>query len=87
MFEDFSCRHIYKENNREVDPTSKEGLHLAMGQWKIREHRDGNTQEYFHIPFIDWHPFLFMLQHKILLQLVYSVIHVYIIQPYGFALK
>ena len=53
MFDDFSCRHIYRENKGEADSASKEGLQLAMGQWKIKEHRDGNIQEYFHRPFIE----------------------------------
>ena len=53
MLADFSCRHIYRENNREADSTSKASLHLAMGKWKIKEHKDGNIHEYYHRPFIE----------------------------------
>ena len=52
-FESFSCRHIYRENNRMADLASKEGLNLVLGQWRIAETRDGNTQEFYHRPFID----------------------------------
>jgi len=49
----FSCRHVYRENNQEADLASKAGLNLALGIWKVAETRDGNTQEYYHRPFID----------------------------------
>jgi len=51
--DNFACRHVYRENNMEADRASKEGLHLAMGVWKITEFNNGNTQEYYHRPFID----------------------------------
>jgi len=52
-FETFSCRHVFRENNRIADLASKEGLSMVLGQWKIAETRDGTTQEYYHRPFID----------------------------------
>ena len=53
-FDAYSYWHVYRENNREADKASKEGLQLAMGQWKIKEHMDGFIQEYFHRPFMEW---------------------------------
>ena len=52
-FDSFSCRHVYRENNQKVDQASKEGLQMAMGTWKVKEFREGMTQEYYHRPFID----------------------------------
>ena len=52
-FDSFSCRHVYKEINREADKASKEGLRLTMGQWKISELVDGVLYEYYHRPFIE----------------------------------
>jgi len=49
----FSCRHVYRENNRVADLASKEGLNLVLGSWKITETREGTAQEYYHRPFID----------------------------------
>ena len=36
-FDSFSCRHVYREVNREADKASKEGLRLTKGQWKVFE--------------------------------------------------
>ena len=52
-FDAYSCRHIYWENNREAKKASKEGLQLAMGQWKMKEHRGDTIWEYYHRPFIE----------------------------------
>ena len=52
-YDTFSCRHVYREINREADKASKEGLQLTMGQWKIRELLDGTIHEYYHRPFIE----------------------------------
>ena len=52
-YDSFSCRHVYRVNNREEDNTLKEGLLLTMGQWKINEYVDGVALEYYHRPFID----------------------------------
>ena len=30
-FDTFSCCHVYRENNKEADKSSKEGLQLALG--------------------------------------------------------
>ena len=49
----FSCRHVYRENNRKVDKASKEGLQLALGQWNIREPKEDTVHEYYHRPFIE----------------------------------
>jgi len=51
--ENFSCRHVYRENNMVADLASKEGLNMVLGRWKITESRDGSTQEFYHRPFID----------------------------------
>ena len=52
-FISFSCRHVYRENNQEADNASKEGLSMAMGQWKIREQREGTIKEFYHVPLIE----------------------------------
>ena len=49
----FSCSHVYRENNREVDLALKEGLLLMEGQWKIWEKLDDTEQTYYHRPFIE----------------------------------
>ena len=49
----FSCQHVYRENNQKVDRASKEGLHLEVGRWKIREYLDNVAHEFYHRPFID----------------------------------
>ena len=53
----FSCCHVSRDNNKEADKVSKEGLQMAFEIWKIREHRDGSTQEFYHRPFIKWAAF------------------------------
>ena len=52
-FDSFSCSHVYRENNKEVDMASKEGLLLMEGQWKIWEKLDDIEQTYYHRPFIE----------------------------------
>ena len=52
-FDSFSCSHVYRENNREADLASKEGLLLMEGQWKIRELIDGTEHTFYHCPFIE----------------------------------
>ena len=52
-FDSFTCRHVYRENNKEADKASKEGLRLAAGSWSVKEIIDGRTQEYYHRPFIE----------------------------------
>ena len=52
-FDSFSCSHVYRENNREADLASKEGLLLMEGQWKIWEKLDDSEQTYYHRPFIE----------------------------------
>ena len=49
----FSCRHVYRENNKEADKALKEGLQLALGQWKIQEMIEDTVHEYYHKPFIE----------------------------------
>ena len=49
----FSCSHVYRENNREADMASKEGLLLMEGEWKIWEKLDDTEQPYYHRPFIE----------------------------------
>ena len=52
-YDSFSCRHVYRENNKEAEKASEEGLQLTIGQWKIRELLDGTIHEYYHRPFIE----------------------------------
>jgi len=52
-YENFSCRHVYRENNTEADRASKAGLRMALGDWKVVETKNGLSQEYYHRPFID----------------------------------
>ena len=49
----FTCRHIYRENNKEADKASKEGLRLAEGNWSVKETLNGSMQAFYHRPFID----------------------------------
>ena len=49
----YSCRHVYRDNNQEVDKASKEGLRLAVGSWTVKEIYDGRTQGFYHRPFIE----------------------------------
>lgn len=34
-FTQFSCRHIFRERNRDADGLSKEGLLLDKGLWHV----------------------------------------------------
>ena len=52
-FDLFSCRHVYRENNKEAAKASKEGLRLAAGSWTVKEFFEGRTQEYYHRHFIE----------------------------------
>jgi hypothetical protein len=52
-FDTFACQHVYRENNKEADQWSKEGLNLAMRQWKIIEYHNDQANEYLHRPFLD----------------------------------
>jgi ribonuclease HI len=36
-FDSLTCRHVYRERNKEADRRSKEGTNLALGQWKVTE--------------------------------------------------
>ena len=48
----FTCRHIYRENNKEADKASKEGLQLAEGYWTVKENVNGRMQAFYHRSFI-----------------------------------
>ena len=48
IFDTFSCRHVYRENNMVADVASKEGLRMVLGRRQITENRDGTTQDYYH---------------------------------------
>ena len=50
-FDFVSCRHLYREKNKEVDKASKDGLRLEWGFWHIKEFDNGRIQEFFHEPF------------------------------------
>jgi ribonuclease HI len=46
-FDTFTCRHVYRERNKEADRRSKEGVQLAMGQWKVTEMQNGHQTGIF----------------------------------------
>jgi len=52
-FENFTCRHVYRENNKEADRASKEGIPKAFGAWHVTEVKDGRSSGYYHRPFIE----------------------------------
>ena len=52
-FDSFSCRHVYRENNKEADKASKEGIRLVVGTWTMKESIDGRTLGFYHRPFIE----------------------------------
>jgi ribonuclease HI len=52
-FDSLTCRHVYRERNKEADRRSKEGVHLALGQWKVTEVHNEHVQEYLHQPFLE----------------------------------
>jgi len=52
-YDNFTCRHVYRENNKEADRASKEGLQKALGTWYVTESVDGRLQGYYHRPFIE----------------------------------
>lgn len=52
-FDTLTCCHVYRERNKEEDMRSKEGVQLAMGQWKVTEMQNGHKFEYLHQPFME----------------------------------
>jgi ribonuclease HI len=52
-FDSLVCQHVYRENNKEADQRSKEGINMAMGQWKIIEYQNEQANEYLHRSFLD----------------------------------
>ena len=52
-FELITYTHVYKENNCQADSTSKEGLLLDPGMWKVKEWIGDVAFEYYHRPFFD----------------------------------
>ena len=48
LFIEEKVEESFKENNDDDDRASKRGLQQAVGIWRIREHKDGDTTEYFH---------------------------------------
>ena len=38
-FDFITCKHVYRERNKEAERISKAGLNLAMGTWKIWRQR------------------------------------------------
>ncbi len=51
-FTTYSWWHVYRENNKEANKASKEGLKLDLWIWKIKKSRNGVVQDFFHRPFI-----------------------------------
>ena len=54
-YNSFSCRHVYRENNKEADKASKEGLQLEEGILLVKEFSNGSLQAFYHRPFIELH--------------------------------
>ena len=52
-FDLITCTHVYKENNCQADSTSKEGLQLYAGVWKIKERLDDVVSQFYHRAFIE----------------------------------
>jgi ribonuclease HI len=52
-FDTVTISHVYRNRNMVADALSKAGLHLALGHWDITEHKNGNSQNFYHRPFID----------------------------------
>jgi ribonuclease HI len=52
-FDSLIFQHVYRENNKEADRRSKEGVHLAMGQWKVTKYQNDQAQEYLHQSFLE----------------------------------
>ena len=49
----FTCRHVYRENNKEVDKASKDGLRLVEVFWTVKEIHDGRPQAFYHRPYME----------------------------------
>ena len=47
-FELVTYTHVYRENNCQADSTSKEGLLLDLGVWKVKEQIADVAYEYYH---------------------------------------
>jgi len=45
VFYSFSCQHVYRGKNEEVDMASKEDTHMEVGHWKITELLNEQIQE------------------------------------------
>jgi hypothetical protein len=45
VFYSFTCHHVYRERNEEVDQSSKEGSHMELGHWNILEYLNDHFQE------------------------------------------
>ena len=52
-FDLITCTHVYRETNFQADSTSREGLLLDLGIWKIKERIGNDAYEYYHCPFFD----------------------------------
>ena len=49
----FTCRHVYRENKKEADKASKDGLRLAEGYWTVKETHNGRLQAFYHKPYME----------------------------------
>ena len=52
-FDSLTISHVYRNRNIVADALSKDGLQLALGQWDITEHKNGDTIFFYHRPFIE----------------------------------
>jgi hypothetical protein len=43
FFDSMTISHVYRNKNTVADALSKAGLQLALGQWDITEHKNGDT--------------------------------------------
>jgi len=52
-FDFIDCQHVYREKHKDADKRLKEGIGLGVGQWKIVEHHNEQTKEYWHNPILE----------------------------------
>lgn len=55
LFNDITCKHIYRKYNSSADELSKAATSLPRGEWLIQEQWGTNAFKYYHWPYIDPH--------------------------------
>jgi hypothetical protein len=49
----------------EANSLSKAGLWLDLGKWQLIEDRNGEHFEYYHKPFVEENPTMFLLHNRL----------------------